>query len=95
MLFFGRSARLVSMLSAVGPGMWLFYDGGVGACREAQAVARNLIRIPSQALDAHPESQSPLTFLSKCPFRNFLNRPNHLGFEGGGAIRPGAADVDA
>jgi len=32
---------------------------------------------------------------AKCPFRNFLNRLNHLGFKGGGLIRPGAADVDA
>ena len=32
---------------------------------------------------------------AKCPFRNFLNRLNQLGFKGGGLIRGGVADVDA
>ena len=32
---------------------------------------------------------------AQCPFRNFLNRLNQLGFKGGGLIRGGVADVDA
>ena len=31
----------------------------------------------------------------KCPFRNFLNRVNRLGFKGGDLIRGGVTNVDA
>jgi hypothetical protein len=40
-------------------------------------------------------SQDALLSFSECPFRNFLNRLNQLGFKGGGLIRGGVADVDA
>jgi hypothetical protein len=54
------------------------------------------ITVLVQAGPRAPDLDAPsVESFAKCPFRNFLNRPNHLGFEGGGAIRPGAADVDA
>jgi hypothetical protein len=44
----------------------------VAVCRGAKAVVRKMIRITSQALDAHSESRSPLAFLSRTGSRRSM-----------------------